>query len=240
MTTTPPDPPTAQAARPRWGRPRGRSAVIGAGLLALLIVGGVAAALLIPSGPGWGRGGPEEYGPGIGLAGGYGELGDGDALGDLDGRGGFGRGGPRGRGLGEDTLLVGTVVSAADGSIVVTPDGGSQRTLRTNDDTRVRGSGNAALGDVAAGERAVIRVDGTGDAATAVTILTPRARVAGTVTVLSGDTATITATDGRTVTANVAALNQAPAVGDLVVLSGVITDGTTITADRIRVLPKAS
>ncbi len=56
MTTPlPPDEPSASAApRPgrRWyrRRPRGRAAVLGAALLALLVVGGVAAVLLIPDG----------------------------------------------------------------------------------------------------------------------------------------------------------------------------------------------
>ena len=103
----------------------------------------------------------------------------------------------------------------------------------------MRGSGNAALGDLAPGERVVVRVEGTGDAATAVAVLTPRTRVTGTVTALTGDSATITRIDGLAVTANVAAVTP-PAVGDLVVLTGVTTDGTTLTADAIRVLPTAS
>jgi hypothetical protein len=265
MTTPiPPDPPTTPAAAaspaPRRGwrrlRPRGRGGVIGAAVVALLVVGGVAAALLIPDGDGRGHRG----GSGVGLAGESGELGGPDGLNGLNGLGGLGgaddlggpasgrgegrdrggRGGDGARGLGADTLLAGTVVSTSAGSIVVTPDGGAQRTVRTDDNTRVRGNDNQALGDLQTGERVVIRVSGTGDAATVVTILAPQARVTGTVTALSGDTATITAVDGLGVTANVAALSQKPAVGDLVVLTGVAANGTTITADGIRVLPKAS
>lgn len=254
MTTpTPPDPPTTTAAAPRagWRRrlPRGRWAVIGAALVALLVVGGVVVALLVPGG-GRDHRGPDGLGPGVGLAGDVAEPGD-LGLGELgmagpgpagpgDPRGRGGRGGGIERGLGDDTLIAGTVVSTADATIVVTPDGGAQRTLRTDDDTRVRGSGNQALGDLQAGERVLIRVDGAGDAATAVTIVAPQARVAGTVTALSGDTATITAVDGLTLTANIAGLSQQPVVGDLVVLTGVATNGTTITADGIRVLPRAS
>lgn len=247
MTTpnTPPEPPTAPVARrSRWRRPRGRGAVIGAALVALLVVAGVAAALLIP-GHGPGRKDREDFGgPDIGLSGGFGEL---DGLGGPGpagpDRGGPGRGGPRGgapldRGLGDDTLLAGTVVSTADGSIIITPDGGAQRTIRTDGDTRVRGNGNTGLGDLQAGERVVLRISGTGEAATAVTILAPQARVTGTVTALTGDTATVTAIDGLTVTADVTALSQKPAVGDLVVLTGVATNGTTLTADGIRILPR--
>lgn len=236
MTTPSTPTPAAPPPPPQWRRPRRRGFVIGAAVVATLIVGGVAAALLIPHGGPW-RGGD---GPAVGLVDESGELGlpeDGGGRGDGPGRG---RGGPFDRGLGDDTLIAGTVVSAGNGTLVVTPDGGAQRTIRTDDTTRVRGDGNAALGDVAPGERVVVRVSGTGDAATAVAVLTPRARVAGTVTALSGDTATITAFDGLTVTANVAGLSQKPAVGDLVVVAGVTADGTTITADRIRVLPKAS
>ncbi|MBW0136374.1 hypothetical protein [Pseudonocardia abyssalis] len=216
----------------RWRRPRGRALVIGAVVLAVLIVAAVVAALLIPGGgPGRdgrdGRGGPE-----IGLTGESGELGDGPGR------------GPRGErdrdGLGEGPVLIGSVVSTAEGTLVVTPDGGAQRTLRTNDDTRVRGAGNAALGDLTAGERVVVRVDGTGDAATAVAILTPQARVTGTVTALTGTSATVVAADGRTVTADLTALAQQPVVGDVVVLTGTVVDGSTLTADGVRFLPRAS
>lgn len=253
MTTPSPDSPTGSASpRPgrRWyrRRPRGRGAVLGAALLALLVVGGVAAALLIPDGDRGDRRGFHGHGPDLGLTGEFGELSGTDELdASLSGDGPESRdGGWRdrsrggGRGLGDDTLLVGTLTSTADGSIVVTPDGGNApRAVRTDDDTHVRGSGNAALGDLAPGERVVVRVEGIGDAATAVAVLTPRTRVTGTVTALTGDSATVTRIDGLAVTANVAAVTP-PAVGDLVVLTGVTTDGTTLTAQAIRVLPKAS
>lgn len=226
--TTPVAPPSPS----RWRRPRGRALVIGAVVLAVLIVAAVVAALLIPGG-GPGRDGDRRGGAEIGLTGEYGEL---------DGGPGRGERGPRGErdGLADGPVLIGSVVSTAEGSLVVTPDGGVQRTLRTDDDTRVRGSGNAALGDLAPGERVVVRVDGTGDAATAVSVTTPQARVAGTVTALTGTSATVVAVDGRTVTADVAALGQQPAVGDVVVLTGTITDGTTLVADGVRILPRVS
>ena len=221
--------------------------MIGAAIVAVLVVGGVVAALLVP----WGhRGGPGDFrGPAVGLSGESSELGDieglddGGARSDGPGRDGPGRGRgdrPVARGLGNDTLLAGTVVSTGNGSLVLTPDGGAQRTIRTDDRTRVRGSGNAALGDVAPGERVVVRVTGTGDAATAVAVVTPRARVTGTVTALTGDSATVTGVDGLTVTVDVAGLGQKPAVGDLVVLTGTAANGTTLKADQVRVLPKAS
>ena len=217
---------------PTRRRPRGRTLVIGAVVLAALVVAAVVAALVLPGG-GPGRDGDRRGGPpGIGLTGGFGEF-------DELGPGGGPPRGPRG-GPGDGPVLVGSVVSTAPGSIVVTPDGGAPRTLRTDDDTRVRGGGNAALGDLAPGERVVVRVEGTGDAATAVGILAPQARVAGTVTALTGTAATVVAVDGRTVAVDVAALGQQPAVGDVVVLTGTFADGTTLVADGVRILPRAS
>jgi hypothetical protein len=240
--STAPEPPTTVVPEPRRGwrryRPRGRGAVIGAAVLALLVVAGVASALLLGGdGPGRGdRGGPGR-GPDIGLRG---DVGD---LDDLVGPGrrgdGPGRGGPE-RGLGDDLLLAGTVVATTEGSLVVAPDGAQQRTVRTDDDTRVRGGDNSALGDLAPGERVVVRVDGTGDAATAVSVLVPQARVTGTVTALAADRATVTGVDGLTVVADVSGLSRKPAVGDLVVLTGAAADGTTLRADGIRVLPRSS
>lgn len=213
----------------RWRRPRGRALVIGAVVLAVLIVGAVVAALLIPGG-GPGRDGDRRGGPGIGLTGESGEL-----------DGGPGRG-PRGDRdeLGDGPVVIGSVVSTSEGTLVLTPDGDAQRSLRTTDDTRVRGAGNAGLGDLTAGERVVVRVDGTGDAATALTILTPQARVTGTVTALAGTSATVVAADGRTVTADLTALAQQPVVGDVVVLTGTVSDGATLTADGVRILPRAN
>lgn len=228
MTVPAPESPTRRRLRP--GR---RTLVVGAVVLAVLVVAGVVAALLIPDG-GPGRGDRRGGVPEIGLTGEFDELGGGP---------GPGRGdrGPRGEGiLGDDAVIIGSVVSTAEGTLVVTPDGGAQRTLRTDDDTRVRGSGNAALGDLTAGERVVVRVEGSGDAATAVSVLAPQGRVGGTVTALTGDRATVVAVDGRTVTVDVAALGRRPAVGDVVVLTGTFEDGTTLTADGVRILPRVS
>lgn len=244
-----PEPPTTTTSRSRWRRPRGRGLVIGASLLALLIVAGVAFALLAPWRDGPGRGfGDHDGRPGLALAG------EDVPFADLDDEGRGPWGGPNGRGpgrggeglfdLGSDTVLTGSVVSVGNGTLVVTVDGpvGStaQRALRTDGDTRVAGAGNAALGDLQTGERVAVRVAGTGDAATAVAVLAPQARVTGTVTALDGDRATVVGVDGLTVVANVAALGTKPAVGDVVMITGTVTDGVTLTADGIRVLPRAS
>jgi hypothetical protein len=243
MSTT--EPPTTEAPAPppppppgRRSRLRSRGFVIGAIIIALVIVGGVVAALLIPDRD------RDRFGPGFGR---------GDRVGEMDERGGPWQGGGPFRGgdrhdaergpfaLGDAPVVAGTVVSAGNGTLVVAVDGGAQRTLRTDGDTRVLGEGdNNALGDLQTGERVVVRVQGTGDAATAVTVWTPQARVTGTVTALDGDRATVASVDGLTVAADVAALTQRPGVGDVVVLTGVAADGNTIRAEGIRVFPRAS
>jgi hypothetical protein len=111
--------------------------------------------------------------------------------------------------------------------------------VHTNEGTKVLGAGAKGLAGLTAGDRVVVRVSGSGDAATAVTVRSPKAHVTGTVTALSGDTVTVLRADGLAESVNIAAVNPKPAVGDQVVLSG-NADGSTVTADRIRRLPRAS
>jgi hypothetical protein len=240
------EPPTSKIEEPRrsWrSRLRSRGVVITAVVAALVVIGGVTAALLLPDhdrdrfGPGFDRAGWSGQGPWEGgRHGGWGPH-DRDDFDEDD----FEGGGPGGRpfGLGDEPVVTGTVASVANGSIVVNVDGAGQRTLRTDGDTRVRGSSNSGLGDLQVGERVVVGVEGTGDAATAESIWVPQASVSGTVTAVSGDTATVTSVDGLPVTVNTTALTQKPVVGDVVVLTGT-ADAGTIRADGIRVLPKAS
>jgi hypothetical protein len=236
-------PPPGQPGRPRrsWGsRLRSRGVIIGAAIVALVAVGGVAAALLVPDRD------RDRWGPGFDRSGWVGAH---DGRGDGPWAGGPGgrwddhddeRGGPGGFDFGDTPVLTGSVVSIGNGTLVVAVDGGAQRTLRTDGDTRVRGAGNSALGDLQTGERVVVQVTGTGDAATARTVWSPQARVAGTVTALAGDRATVTSIDGLAVAVDVTALSQKPVVGDVVVVTGVAADAGTIRADGIRVLPRAS
>ena len=246
-TTEPPTtqvPPPAEPKPPRrpWrSRLRSRGAVITAAIAALVVIAGVTAALLLPDndrgrfGPGfdragwsgerpWGDGGPGPWG--------------GHGRGDRDDEG-FGRPGPRGFGFGDEPVITGTVASVANGSIVVNVDGAGPRTLRTDADTEVGGPANSGLGDLQVGERVVVQVEGTGDAATAESIWVPQASVTGTVTALSGNTATVTSVEGLTVSVDITALSQKPVVGDVVILTGA-ADAGTIRADGIRVLPRAS
>lgn len=239
MSTT--EPPTSQVPpqrRPWRSRLRSRGAVITAVVAALVVIGGVTTALLLPHGD------RDHFGPGFDRAGWSGAPpwaeGRHGPMGDDGPRGeGFGGPGQRGFGFDDEPVITGTVASVANGSIVVNVDGAGQRTIRTDNDTRVRGSGNGGLGDLQVGERVVVAVEGTGDAATAEGIWVPQASVTGTVTTVSGDTATVTSVEGLQVTVNTTALSQKPAVGDVVVLTGT-ADAGTIRADGIRVLPKAS
>jgi hypothetical protein len=240
MSTT--EPPTSEVPPPRrpWrSRLRSRGVVITAVVAALVVIGGVTTALLLPHhdrddrfGPGFERAGWSGAPPWAeGRHGGMGMGGHGAER--------FGGPGRDGVGFDDEPVVAGTVASVANGSIVVNVDGAGQRTIRTDGDTRVRGSGNSGLGDLQVGERVVVAVEGTGEAATAEGIWVPQASVTGTVTAVSGDTATVTSVEGLPVTVNTAALSQKPAVGDVVVLTGT-ADAGTIRADGIRTLPKAS
>jgi hypothetical protein len=255
-TTEPPTtevPPPAEPKPPRRpvrSRLRSRGVVITAVVAALVVIAGVTAALLLPDDD---RG---RFGPGFDRSGWVGEMdergwrggpwrdddSDDRSGGRFDGRDGDDEEGPGGRGfgLGDDPIVTGTVASVADGSIVVNVDGSGPRTLRTDGDTEVTGASNSGLGDLQTGERVVVEVEGTGDAATAESVWTPQASVTGTVTALAGDRATVTSVEGLAVTVDVAALSQRPAVGDVVVLTGTAADAGTIRAEGIRVLPRAS
>lgn len=222
-SAAPQPPPDPEPKRRRW---RSRGGIIGAAVLAMVIVAGVAVALLLPGTPG---ARPAPPGADVGLLGETGELGP------LRGPG-------RGADplLGKDALLVGTLVSTGGGTLVVDVDGAARRTLRTDDHTRVRGGGASALSGLKPGDRVVLRISGAGDAATVASVMTPQSRVTGTVTAVSGDTATVTVLDGRRESVNIARLPQKPGVGDIVIITGTAPDGATVSADRVRVLPKAS
>ncbi len=130
----------------------------------------------------WGDGGPGRWG--------------GHDRGDRDDEG-FGRPGPRGFGFGDDPVITGTVASAANGSIVVNVDGagpahpahrrrhqrgrpGQQRRWATCRSASASWSRSKAPATPRPRSRSGV----------------PQARVTGTVTALSGDTATVTSVDG--------------------------------------------
>jgi hypothetical protein len=229
-----PEPPTAVTApEPQPPRRRFRftrtGVLLAVAALAVLVVGGVIGALAFPRPaaadvprPGLMHAAPGAPAPGHR---------PGRQAGPAPDRGpGHGRGGP---------ALAGVVVSTGNGTLVVTPDGGAQRTLKTDATTRVQGPGKPGLNDLKAGQRVVVRVTGTGDAATVTDVRVVQAHVTGTVTAVNGNTATVTSYDGLAVQVDVTALTQKPAVGDVVELSGTAS-GATLTATTVRELPKAS
>ncbi|WP_214369103.1 hypothetical protein [Pseudonocardia sp. H11422] len=217
---------TAQAAAPPTTRRRRRWILGGAAAAVLLVLAGVTAAL-VSGGPGRHQHDRDTAAPRLtaGESRFTGEdLGGRDLLGD-------GR-----RGLGSDTLLVGTVAAVGGGTLAVDRDAGGRTTVRTDDRTQVRGGGPD---DLRAGERVVVRVRGTGDTATAVVVATPRAHVTGTVTELDGARATVVEAAGLTATVDVSGLTTRPAVGDLVTLSGASAEGgATLRAETLRTLPQ--
>jgi hypothetical protein len=213
--------------RPRFTRNR---TVIGAAVLAVLAVAGVTIALLV--------GGPATSPPPVSgaAAGATGPAGG--ATPTPAGRGD--RKAAGGKHAGATGLLVGNVVSNAAGTLVVAPDGGGANvSVRTDAATRMLGDRAGAPADLLPGARVVVRVAGSGDARTALSVSTPAGRVSGTVTAVSGDVVTVLQANGLAVNVNAASANPKPAVGDLVAVTGV-PDGTTITATRVRVLPKVS
>jgi Domain of unknown function (DUF5666) len=212
--------------RPRFTRNR---AVIGAAVLAVLAVAGVTIALLV--------GGTAASPPPVSEA----AAGAGPAGGATPPPAGKGdRKATGGKHAGATGLLVGNVVSNAGGTLVVAPDGGGANvSVRTDAATRMLGDRAGAPADLPPGARVVVRVAGSGDARTAVSVSSPGGRVSGTVTAVSGDVVTVLQANGLAVNVNAASANPKPAVGDLVAVTGV-PDGTTITATRVRVLPKVS
>lgn len=208
-------------------RPGRRRGLIGLGVLGVLAVGGVAGALVLGGGSGSapGSGGPAPVG-GPAAA----------APSPQPARPGHGAGERRAG----TTLLIGSVVSDTGGTLVVAPDGGGPNvTVHTDATTRTGRAGTGSAADLTPGARAVVRVRGTGDAATAVSVASPRGRVTGTVTALSGNTATLQQGNGLSVTVDVTAVTPKPAVGDLVTATGT-PNGTGVTATGLRVLPKVS
>ncbi len=239
-----PEPGRAPRHRLRWP--------IVAGALAVLLIAGVLATALLVGGRRGGRGGPQNFSPqnaalelAVADAGGIEVLADepaGPGQGPGAGPGGRGeRGGPGHRGgllqrLGDDTLLVGNVASVGTGTLSVTRDGGGEKAVTTDDRTRIRGAGNSAVADLAAGERVIVRV---GPDNRAVGVLGLRPHVAGTVTTLDGNRATVVRGSGLTQVVDVTAVPEKPKVGDLIAAVGTLTDnGTTLRAETVRVLPK--
>lgn len=239
--TDPAPDPTPESSSPRRRFRIGRRGlVIGAVVLAAVVVVGVVIALLTPDhdhrrGP---FAGPHGLPPRpVELLEYFEHAGPGPEW-RIHGRGFPGWGPREWRGFG-DGVVAGTVRSVSGDSITIAVDGGGERTLRTTERSRVIGDVDTALSDLQQGERVVVTVNGSGSGATARTIWSPRARVTGTVTALDGGRATVTGFDGVPVTVDISRLSEPPTTGDVVMITGTSADGG-IRADWIRILPAAS
>ncbi|HEY0698579.1 MAG TPA: hypothetical protein VGD43_12305, partial [Micromonospora sp.] len=121
------------------------------------------------------------------------------------------------------------------GNRVVRTDTGPDDPVPPDAGTRVAGDRNRSLGDLAPGDRVIVRVgaDGTADR-----VLAVRAHATGTVTELTGDRATLIRPSGLTVTLDLSGVPARPAPGTLVIATGTSADnGTTLKVEELRELP---
>ena len=129
------------------------------------------------------------------------------------------------------TLVVGVVKSVENGKLVVTKDGGGDATLTTDSSTKFRGG---ELSGLKQGQRVTVRVkDGK-----ALGVAVASAHAAGTMTGVDGDKATLIERSGLQVPLDLSGVSEKPKNGDLVVVTGTVSDGKTIKVEKVRQLPK--
>ncbi|WP_329787671.1 hypothetical protein V1227_23275 [Lentzea sp. DG1S-22] len=133
--------------------------------------------------------------------------------------------------LKDGTLVVGRVRSVESGKLTVTKDDGGEVSLTTDGSTKLRGGDLAGL---KADQRVTVRVkDGK-----ALDVALAKAQERGTVKDVNGDNATLIQVDGLQTPLDLSAVSEKPKNGDLVAVTGTVTDGKTIEVDRLRQLPK--
>lgn len=133
--------------------------------------------------------------------------------------------------LKDGTLVVGRVRSVESGKLTVTKDDGSEVSLTTDGSTKLRGGDLAGL---KADQRVTVRAkDGK-----ALAVALAKAQERGTVKDVNGDNATLIQVDGLQTPLDLSAVSEKPKNGDLVAVTGTVTDGKTIKVDRLRQLPK--
>lgn len=133
------------------------------------------------------------------------------------------------------TVLLGAVSSVNGANLVLTPDAApAPVTVTTTDRTRVAGGQVRALSDLKAGDRVAVRV---APDHSAYGVMLIQASVRGTVTTLSGTSATVVQPDGLPQTVDTSGLPTQPQVGDRVAVTGTAS-GTTVKAQNLRELPK--
>ncbi|SEQ10892.1 hypothetical protein SAMN05216188_10293 [Lentzea xinjiangensis] len=131
----------------------------------------------------------------------------------------------------DSTLVVGRVKSVETGKLTITKDDGGEVSLTTDSSTKLRGGDLAGL---KADQRVTVRVkDGK-----ALNVALAKAAERGTVKDVDGDKATLVQVDGLQTPLDLSAVAEKPKTGDLVAVTGTVSDGRTIKVEKIRQLPK--
>ncbi|SEQ03265.1 hypothetical protein [Lentzea albida] len=145
--------------------------------------------------------------------------------------GGPGKGGPGKAKLKDSTLVVGRVKSVESGKLTITKDDGGEVSLTTDGSTKLRGGDLAGL---KADQRVTVRVkDGK-----ALNVALAKAQERGTVKDVNGNNATLVQVDGLQTPLDLSAVSEKPKNGDLVAVTGTVSDGKTIKVEKLRQLPK--
>lgn len=133
--------------------------------------------------------------------------------------------------LKDSTLVVGRVKSVETGKLTITKDDGSDVSLTTDGSTKLRGGDLAGL---KADQRVTVRVkDGK-----ALNVALAKAHEQGTIKDVNGNNATLIQVDGLQTPLDLSAVSEKPKNGDLVAVTGTVSDGKTVKVDQLRQLPK--
>ncbi|GHH56950.1 hypothetical protein [Lentzea cavernae] len=133
--------------------------------------------------------------------------------------------------LKDSTLVVGRVKAVESGKLTITKDDGSEVSLTTDGSTKLRGGDLAGL---KADQRVTVRVkDGK-----ALNVALAKAQERGTVKDVNGNNATLVQVDGLQTPLDLSSVSEKPKNGDLVAVTGSVSDGKTIKVEKLRQLPK--
>ena len=133
--------------------------------------------------------------------------------------------------LKDSTLVVGRVKSVETGKLTITKDDGSDVSLTTDGSTKLRGGD---LNGLKADQRVTVRVkDGK-----ALHVALAKAHERGTIKDVNGNNATLIQVDGLQTPLDLSAVTEKPKNGDLVTVTGTVSDGKTIKVEQLRQLPK--
>jgi len=129
------------------------------------------------------------------------------------------------------TLVVGRVKSVESGKLNIIKDDGSEVSLTTDGSTKLRGGD---LNGLKAEQRVTVRVkDGK-----ALNVALAKAHEQGTIKDVNGNNATLVQVDGLQTPLDLSGVNDKPKNGDLVAVTGTVSDGKTVKVEQLRQLPK--